>query len=101
MAFLLNSNISKTNEKIYIYQYIPYILLKKTVVIIIGFYITIILADLILVVNSEEPKSKLNIRIEMIRLLLVNPKQRLAGKAAANFGRQTALAGWRLPWLAG
>ena len=74
---------------------------EKTVVIIIGFYITIILADLILVVNSEEPKSKLNIRIEMIRLLLVNPKQRLAGKAAANFGRQTALAGWRLPWLAG
>ena len=61
----------------------------------------LLLPDLIIVVNSEELKSKLNTGIEMIRLLLVNPKQRLAGKAAANFGRQTALAGWRLPWLAG
>ena len=82
---------------IYISIYTLYFV-EKTVVIIIGFYITIILADLILVVNSEEPKSKLNIRIEMIRLLLVNPKQRLVGYSEL---RQTNGSSWLAPPLAG
>jgi hypothetical protein len=58
----------------------------------------LLLPDLILVVNSEELKSKLNIGIEMIRLLLVNPKQRLAGYSEL---RQTNGSSWLAPPLAG